>query len=92
MGAIHRVNAIHAKIGGTDLDGRPYVANEPALIRWVHIAEVSSFLNAYQYLAKDKLSAFECDQYINEMAKIGRLLGAIELPLTWQSTQFELTQ
>ncbi len=92
MGAIHRVNAIHAQISGTDLEGRPYVANEPALIRWVHIAEVSSFLNAYQHLSKDPLSASECDQYIHEMAQIGQWLGAVDVPLTWSSTQFELTQ
>ena len=92
MGAIHRVNEIHAKIKGVDLEGNPYVANEPALIRWVHIAEVSSFLSAYQHLSKNPLAAHECDQYIHEMAKIGRWLGATELPLTWSSTQFELAQ
>lgn len=92
MGAIQRVNAIHAQISGTDLEGRPYVANEPALLRWVHIAEVSSFLNAYQHLSKEPLSAPECDQYIQEMAQIGQLLGAVDLPLTWLSTQLELKQ
>jgi uncharacterized protein (DUF2236 family) len=87
MGAIHRVNAIHAKIRGTDLDGKPYIANEPALLRWVHIAEVSSFLSAYQHLSNTPLSLSECDQYIREMTQIGHLLGAVDLPLTWQSTQ-----
>jgi uncharacterized protein (DUF2236 family) len=91
-GAVHRVNAIHAKISGTDLEGGPYVANEPALIRWVHIAEVSSFLSAYQHLSKLPLSVAECDQYIREMAQIGHLLGAVDLPLTWPDTQHELTQ
>ena len=91
-GAIHKVNAIHAHISGTDLEGRPYVANEPDLIRWVHLAEVSSFLNSYQYLAKDKLSATECDQYIREMATVGAMLGAQDLPLTWASTQLAWMQ
>lgn len=88
--AIHRVNAIHANIRGVDLQGRPYVANEPALIRWVHLAEVSSFLNAYQHLSRSPLSEAACDQYVHEMAQIGHLLGAIDLPLTWQSTQAAL--
>jgi uncharacterized protein (DUF2236 family) len=88
--AIHRVNAIHANIRGVDLQGRPYVANEPALIRWVHLAEVSSFLNAYQHLSKLPLSEVACDQYVHEMAQIGHLLGGIDLPLTWQSTQAAL--
>jgi len=90
MAVIRRVNTIHANIRGRDLQGRPYIANEPALIRWVHLAEASSFLNAYQHLSKRPLSEPDCDQYIFEMARIGHLLGAIDLPLTWQSTQAEL--
>lgn len=90
MGAIQRVNAIHANIRGTDLDGNPYVANEPALIRWVHIAEVYAFLSAYQHLATSPLTPAECDQYIDEMSRIGHLLGAVDLPLTWQATQAAL--
>ncbi len=88
--AIRRVNSIHEKIRGEDLEGNPYIANEPALIRWVHLAEVSSFLNAYQHLSKTPLTEPECDQYVYEMRRIGHSLGAIELPLTWQSTQDEL--
>jgi len=92
MGAIGRVNAIHANIRGTDLAGNPYVANEPDLIRWVHLAEVSSFLGAYQHLSRSTLSEFECDQYVKEMTQIGHLLGAVELPLTWRDTQDELVK
>jgi uncharacterized protein (DUF2236 family) len=88
--AIHRVNAIHANIRGIDLDGQPYVANEPALIRWVHLVEVTSFLGAYQHLAKQPLSPQACDQYIAEMAQVGHLLGAEDLPLTYAAAQAEL--
>ena len=88
--AIRRVNAIHANIRGVDLDGKAYVANEPELIRWVHLAEVSSLLNAYQHLSKSPLSQSECDQYIDEMTQVGLLLGAEKLPTTWQTTQEEL--
>jgi uncharacterized protein (DUF2236 family) len=88
--AIQRVNAIHANIRGTDLEGQPYVANEPALIRWVHLVEVTSFLGAYQHLAKQPLSPQGCDQYIAEMAKVGHLLGATDLPLTYADAQAEL--
>lgn len=87
LGAIRRVNTIHANIRGTDLDGQPYVANEPALIRWVHLAEVSAFLSAYQHLSKTPLTPAECDQYIVEMSRIGQHLGAAHLPLTWQASQ-----
>lgn len=91
MGAIRRVNMIHAHIRGVDLQGRPYIANEPALIRWVHLAEVSSFLGAYQHFAKTPLSESACDQYIAEMRQVGHLLGATDLPLTWRSTQEALS-
>jgi len=46
---IDRVNSIHAKIRGVDLKGLAYCANEPHLLRWVHLVETISFLNAYQH-------------------------------------------
>jgi uncharacterized protein (DUF2236 family) len=90
VNAIRRVNTIHANIRGTDLHGQPYVANEPELIRWVHLVEVTSFLAAYQHLAKQPLSTQACDQYITEMARVGHMLGAVDLPLTYADTQAEL--
>jgi uncharacterized protein (DUF2236 family) len=90
LNAIRRVNTIHANIRGVDLQGQPYVANEPKLIRWVHLVEVTSFLAAYQHLTKQPLSAQACDQYIFEMGRIGHMLGAVELPMTYASTHAEL--
>ena len=90
LNTIRRVNTIHANICGNDLQGRPYVANEPELIRWVHLVEVTSFLAAYQHLAKQPLSPQACDQYIAEMARVGHLLGAVDLPLTYATAQAEL--
>lgn len=87
MSAIQRVNAIHANIKGVDPSGCPYIANEPRLIRWVHLVEVTSFLSAYQHLSKQPLNEAQCNQYIREMTQIGHLLGAEDLPDTWQSTQ-----
>ena len=82
MKAIQRVNAIHSRITGTDLQGRPYVANEPVLLNWVHLVEATSFLTAYQHLAKTPLSPAEADQYMAEMAVLGHLLGGVDLPST----------
>jgi uncharacterized protein (DUF2236 family) len=90
LNAIDRVNTIHANIHGTDLQGKPYVANEPELIRWVHLVEVASFLAAYQHLAKRPLSAQACDQYISEMTQVGHRLGAANLPVNYAQTQAEL--
>lgn len=84
---IERVNTIHARVAGVDQQGQPYVANEPHLIRWVHLVEVTSFLAAYQYLSRSPLSAAECDQYIAEMTRIGHLLGAEDLPTTLRDSE-----
>ncbi|MEY2621330.1 MAG: hypothetical protein RIT26_1150, partial [Pseudomonadota bacterium] len=57
---IDRVNAIHAGLRGTDPFGRPYVANDPELIRWVHLVEVLSFLDGYQHLSLTPLTPAQC--------------------------------
>ncbi len=90
MRTIERVNAIHGHAVGTDLQGRPYAANEPVLIRWVHLVEVTAFLSAFQHLAKKPLSPQECDRYIAEMTQVGHLLGAVDLPPTLQATDLAL--
>lgn len=88
--AIERVNTIHAQAVGTDLEGQAYAANDPLLIRWVHLVEVSSFLTAFQHLSLKPLSSAECDRYMAEMTQIGHLLGATDLPQTLRETQLEL--
>jgi uncharacterized protein (DUF2236 family) len=79
---IERVNRIHAHIRGTLPDGTPYVANDPELIRWVHLGETTSFLRAYQDLSLKPLRTDRQDLYFAEMAHIGERLGAHDLPLT----------
>lgn len=80
--AIERVNRIHAKVQGHMPDGTPYVANEPDLLRWVHLGEVSSFLRGYQLFSLQALTDTQADNYVREMALTGELLGAGNLPLT----------
>ncbi|MEY4124797.1 MAG: hypothetical protein RL770_1378 [Pseudomonadota bacterium] len=87
---ILRVNAIHAKIRGIDLKGQVYCANEPHLLRWVHLVETISFLNAYQHLSLQPLSASECDRYVVEMNKVGEMLGATNLPVTYSDAKHEI--
>lgn len=90
--SIERVNAIHAKIEGLDQQGKPYKANEPHLLRWVHLIETVSFLNAYQHLALRPLSASDCNRYVVEMNKVGQMLGATHLPTTLQDLQNAIAQ
>ena len=89
---VQRVNAIHAKIKGIDLKGQAYIANEPHLLRWVHLVETISFLNAYQHLAVQPLCPSDCDRYVVEMNKVGEMLGATNLPLTFSDAKHAMTQ
>jgi uncharacterized protein (DUF2236 family) len=79
MALIERVRRIHACIKGTAPDGQPYAADDPALLTWVHVAEVSSFLTGYlRYVGP--LSAAEQDRYFEEEARVAALLGAPDVP------------
>lgn len=80
--AVDQVRAIHARISGVTPDGVPYAASDPHLLRWVHVAEVDSFLAAHQRYGAHPLDSGECDRYVAEVAVVGRALGAAELPTT----------
>lgn len=92
LAAIERVNRIHAQVKGHMPDGSPYVANEPELLRWVHLGEVTSFLNGYQWLANQPLHRLEENTYTQEMASIGQRLGAHALPTDAISSYHALAQ
>ena len=49
------VRRIHDRITGTMPDGTPYVASDPHLLMWVHVAEIDSFLRAHVRYGKHKL-------------------------------------
>ena len=78
--ALEHVNRIHAKVAGIRPDGVHYSAGDPHLLKWVHLAEILSFLNAYRQHGDPSLPLFAQNQYIFEMAQIGEALGATELP------------
>jgi len=74
--AIRIVHKVHKRVKGTAPDGRPYAANDPHLLLWVHVTEVDSFLTAYQVYGSGKLRDAEKDQYVAEMAEVARRLGS----------------
>jgi uncharacterized protein (DUF2236 family) len=80
LALIERVKAIHRQISGTAPDGRPYAADDPALLTWVHVAEVSSFLGGYLRYVDPDLSTADQDRYYRETALIAELLGATGVP------------
>ena len=55
--ACRRVRAVHSTVRGTAPDGRPYDATDPHLLRWVHLAEIDSFLAAHQRYGTPHLDA-----------------------------------
>lgn len=79
---IARIRRIHDHVSGQAPDGRPYDANDPHLLRWVHIAEIDSFLTSYQRHAKVPLTAAEADEYVRQAAWTGEALGIPRAPQT----------
>jgi uncharacterized protein (DUF2236 family) len=80
LALIERVKSIHLGVTGIAPDGQPYRASEPALLTWVHVAEVSSFMTAHLRYVNPLLSVAAQDQYFAETAGIAEMLGASEIP------------
>jgi uncharacterized protein (DUF2236 family) len=89
--AVARVQRIHERVRGVAPDGRPYAASDPHLLRWVHVAEVDSFLRAYQYYGRSPLDAIEQDEYVTDTARIAKALGVPDPPLTVAQLRDQLT-
>lgn len=77
---IDKVKTIHLKVVGTAPDGRAYAASDPALLTWVHVAEVHSFLQAHLRYRNPQLSEADQDRYYAEIALIAERLGATQVP------------
>lgn len=77
---IDKVKRIHLQVTGTAPDGRPYAASDPALLTWVHVAEVHSFLQAHLRYRNPRLSAADQDRYYAEIALVAERLGASQVP------------
>jgi uncharacterized protein (DUF2236 family) len=80
--AVDRVRAIHRRVTGTGPDGRPYRADDPHLLRWVHVAETDSFLRCHQRYGARPLDPAGCDGYVADTARIALALGVPDPPRT----------
>jgi uncharacterized protein (DUF2236 family) len=80
--AVDHVRSVHRHITGTDPDGRPYRADDPHLLRWVHVAETGSFLRCHQRYGAQPLDAVSCDGYVADTARIALALGVPDPPRT----------
>lgn len=76
---IARVREVHERVGGTLPNGMPYRADDPELLAWVHVTEMSSFLAAWQRYGVP-ITRGEEDIYYAETARIAEALGADPVP------------
>ncbi|MGB3736439.1 MAG: oxygenase MpaB family protein [Ilumatobacter sp.] len=88
--AVDIVHRVHERVVGTTRDGQAYAANDPHLLRWVHIAELDSFLVAHDRFGEQPLVGSERDEYIANSAVVARALGVIEPPTTERALRRQL--
>ena len=80
--AVDKVRGIHRRVRGQAPDGRDYRADDPHLLEWVHIAEVDSFLKAYQLYGAAPLDQTGRDDYVADTARVAAALGVLDPPRT----------
>ena len=89
---IDKVRGIHSHISGTTPDGSAYSANDPELLTWVHVAEVSSFLAAHLRYLNPDMSLEDQDRYYAETAMVAERLGARGVPHSVQEVDGYIRQ
>ena len=88
--AVDKVRGIHRRVRGQAPDGRGYQADDPHLLEWVHIAEVDSFLQAYQLYGAAPLDQAGRDDYVADTARVAAALGVLDPPRTEADLQTRL--
>ena len=87
---VARIRAIHSRVKGVAPDGRRYSASDPHLLRWVHVAEVDSFLAAYTAYGAKPLDQAGRDGYVADSARIAEAIGVVDPPLTEAEVRADL--
>jgi uncharacterized protein (DUF2236 family) len=77
---IERVKHIHAQVRGVDEAGRPYAADDPELLTWVHVSEMASFLAGFRAYGPIGVPEAAADAYFNETRRVAEALGARDVP------------
>lgn len=73
--AASRIRRLHARLSATDpRTGERFRVDEPELLRWVHVAEVESFLTTARR-AGVRLTDAEVDRYYTEQLRAAELMG-----------------
>lgn len=74
--AIKIVRRVHEDVVGVARDGRPYAANDPHLLTFVHHTLVDSFLRSNQRYGARRLSPAQADRYVEEQSVLAELFDA----------------
>lgn len=74
------VTRLHRSVRGNAADGRPYSAQDPELLLWVHTTLTDSMLASYLAFGRD--GAVDPDAYVADMAVVGRAMGVKDPPTT----------
>jgi uncharacterized protein (DUF2236 family) len=77
--AISRVRAVHATVRGIDGRGKPYTADDPDLLAYVHATLVDSALCAADVYGP-RLEPRERGRYVAEMSVVAHRLGVTDAP------------
>ena len=78
--AMQRVQHIHRHVRGFDAQGQAYRADDPHLLAWVHLAECTSFMRAYDTHGLPSLDTHGQDRYFADMALLGDAMGTGPVP------------
>ncbi len=84
------VRSIHDRVVGTAPDGRPYAANDPDLLDWVHVSEFAAFAAANRRYAAEPMTDADLDRYVAEVGVIATELGNPDPPSDWASVEEHL--
>jgi uncharacterized protein (DUF2236 family) len=76
------VRAMHNRVEGTRPDGRPYSASDPQLLRWNYATMAYMFAAAHERYHPRPMRGARLDEFFREYARMGRELGAEDVPTT----------
>jgi uncharacterized protein (DUF2236 family) len=85
--AIAQVQRVHRRVHGVAPDGRAYSAADPDLVTFIHVAEMSSFLESARRFGPRALTLEQCDRYYEDVAPVAVALGAERVPRSMLETQ-----
>lgn len=77
---VRMVLKIHKRVNGIAPDGRPYSALDGDLVTWVHVAEMTSIVNAHRRYHPWPIRGAEIDRYFAETAIVAEKLGGTDIP------------